>query len=74
MTPQTSAIPPLALLAPVFAPLAVMGGGVRMPAGPVAELNSVQTIQPVETAEIAPLVAPALPYQAPVFLPKQDRN
>jgi hypothetical protein len=42
-----------------------------MPAPQVAVLRP---IQPLELAEIAPLIAPPLPYVAPVFLPKQDRN
>jgi hypothetical protein len=45
-----------------------------MPAGPVAELLRVRTIQPIDVAEVTPLVAPALPYVAPVYRPKQDRN
>ena len=51
--------------------LAVLSGGVRMPAVPVAE------VQPAPAAPVvveeAPVVVPA-PYVAPVYPRKQDRN
>jgi hypothetical protein len=50
--------------------IAVVGGGVRLPAAPVV---ATQPVPVVQAAVIAPVVV-AAPYVAPVYAPKQDRN
>ncbi len=58
---------------PVGLQLAVLSGGVRMPLVPVVET---ETIQPSPVVFNAPLAVPAapVPYVAPVYPRKQDRN
>jgi hypothetical protein len=51
--------------------LAVLGGGVKMPLIPVAEVRPTPV---VEVTPPAPRVEAAAPYVAPVLPRKQDRN
>jgi filamentous hemagglutinin family protein len=77
VAPQVSSLPVVVAGAPAAFTLAVLGGGVRMPAIRVAEAQPppVVVTRQAAPARVAPAPAPApVPYVAPFHPPKQDRN
>ena len=68
-----SALAPALVGAPLGLQLAVLSGGVRMPAVQGVEVQPVETVPVVVPQAPVAAVAPA-PYVAPFYPRKQDRN